>query len=301
MPDLDIIIINYNSTDYLLGCLESIYRTKGDLDAGIFVMDNASSDNVDRISGIYRGVTLIRKERNAGYAAAVNECLPRCRAPYVAVMNPDVSVGQGCFQAMLRYMRENADVAVAGPRVMDGGNRVQGSARSFPTPMTALFGRSSFLTKLLPENRISCKNVVTREAGNKQPVDVDWVSGACMVVKKEAVRQVGPMDGRYFLYWEDADWCKRMKDAGWRIAYTPEAHIIHYSGCSSRNNMLRSLLEFHKSVYRFYCKYSRCRDSRTRRLLEPAVFMGLSMRFYLVLFLEGCNRLYKKAKQAGRR
>ncbi|MFO7838385.1 MAG: glycosyltransferase family 2 protein [Desulfosalsimonadaceae bacterium] len=296
MPDLDIIITNYNSTDYLLGCLESICRASGDLDANIFVIDNASTDNVDRISGIYKGVTLVKRDNNAGYAGAVNECLPRCRAPFTVVMNPDVSVGKGCFQCILRYMKHNPDVAVVGPRVMDCNNQVQGSARSFPTPMTALFGRSSFLTKILPGNRISCKNIVTGQAGNNHPVDVDWVSGACMVVKKEAIRQVGPMDGRYFLYWEDADWCKRMKDAGWRIAYSPEAHIVHYSGCSSRNNILRSLLEFHKSVYRFYCKYNRCRGTRAQKFLDPAVFLGLSMRFYMVLLLEGCNRLYKKAK-----
>lgn len=295
MADLDIIIINYNSTEYLRKCLRSTYDALCGLSANVFVVDNNSRDNVDRSVAAFADTTLVKVKRNRGYAGAVNICLPKCRAPFILVMNPDVIVNAGCFQSILQFMKENPDVAVVGPRVWGPDNRIQGSARSFPTPLTAFFGRSSVLTKMLPNNRISCKNVLTGDVERDCPLYVDWVSGAFMMVRSEAVREVGPMDERFFMYWEDADWCKRMSQAGWRVAYYPQASIFHYTGCSSRKNFLRSLLEFHKSAFRFFCKHN-SGGRLVYRLLEPAVFLGLSARFFIVLILESCTHWHQKAK-----
>lgn len=295
MSECDIIIVNYNSTAYLRECLRSTYAGMAGLSANVFVVDNASADNVDIIKEEFPAVNLLKITKNIGYAGAVNRCLPRCAAPFVLVMNPDISVNPGCLQSIIKYMHENEDVAIVGPKVIDCNNTVQGSARSFPTPLTALFGRSSFLTKILPDNRISCRNILTGAAGKLQAVDVDWVSGAFMGVRKSAIDKVGPMDERFFLYWEDADWCKRMSLAGWRVVYYPGASIVHYSGCSSKNHFLKSVVEFHKSAFRLFCKYRRG-GRMAHSLLDPLVFWGLSLRLYLVLILEGCSRMHQKAK-----
>lgn len=294
MAELDIIIVNYNSTPYLRKCLQSAYNCMEGLAANVFVVDNASTDNVEAVKEEFPDINLLKIKKNIGYAGAVNRCLPKCSAPFVVVMNPDICVAPGCFQSILQYMHKNEDVAITGPKVIDCCNRVQGSARSFPTPLTALFGRNSLLTKALPDNRISCQNILTGRADGG-PLDVDWVSGAFMAVRKSAINKVGPMDDRFFLYWEDADWCKRMLLDGWRIVYYPGASILHYSGCSSKDNFLKSVLAFHKSAFRLFCKYHR--GSRmAHAMLDPLVFWGLSLRFYAVLVLEGCSRMYQKSK-----
>jgi len=295
VAQLDILIVNYNSTQYLRKCLQTAYDGMNGLSANVFVIDNASTDNVDIVKEAFPDVNLLKLSKNIGYAGAVNQCLPRCTAPFVVVMNPDISVSSGCFQSVLQYMDENEDVAIVGPEVIDCNGSVQGSARAFPTPLTALFGRSSFLTKVLPDNRISRHNILTGSAGENQPLDVDWVSGAFMAVRKSAINKVGPMDDRFFLYWEDADWCKRMSLAGWRVVYYPGASVVHYSGCSSKKNFLKSVVEFHKSAFRLFCKY-RQGGRVAHSLLDPLVFWGLSLRLYMVLIIEGCSRMHQKSK-----
>ena len=137
------------------------------------------------------------------------------------------------------------------------GGAVQGSARAFPTPLTAFFGRNTVLTKLFPNNSITRKNVLTKRCTDGKPMEVDWISGACMVLRREAIRDVGLMDKRFFLYWEDADWCTRMWEKGWKVVYYPKPAIIHYVGGSSSKKPIRSLFEFHKNCYKFINKYNR--------------------------------------------
>jgi hypothetical protein len=289
LHDIDIIIITYNSSEYLLECLDSTYGALRGLSGRVFVVDNASQDDVEEAISSFPDVRLLKIKKNCGYAGAVNACLPLCRAPFILVMNPDIVIDAGCFRKILRFMKENKDVAVVGPKVFGPDRKVQGSARSFPTPLTAFFGRSSLLTRLLPNNRMSCKNVLNGRVDDDCPLFVDWVSGAFMMVRKKAVDQVGPMDERFFMYWEDADWCKRMSEGGWRIAYYPEASILHYTGCSSRKNFLRSLLEFHRSAFRFFCKYNR-NGGYVYNVLTPLVFIGLSARFFVLLLLKSCSQ-----------
>jgi len=289
LHELDIIIVNYNSTDYLLDCLGSIYKSLEGHSVKIFVADNASSDNIDRIVIEFPDVLLLKNKQNLGYAKAVNECLSLSSAPFVSIMNPDILINKGCFQSILSFMRIKNDIAIVGPKILDGNNSIQGSARAFPTPLTAIFGRSSILTKILPNNRISSKNILTGTAVDNRSLDVDWVSGAFMFVRRKAINQIGPMDDRFFMYWEDADWCKRMSKAGWRIVYYPLASVIHYAGCSSERSLMKSLFEFHKSAYYFYCKHHDF--SETNQFLWKSLCLwGLSLRFYSVLGVKALAR-----------
>jgi GT2 family glycosyltransferase len=277
---LDIIIVNCKSTDYLLHCLRSIYDNLPEIGAKIFVEDNASDDGVDRVTSIFPQVLLSKNRYNVGFAKAANRGMLLGTAPYVIILNPDTVVKRGFFETILAYMEENPDVGVGGPKILNSDGSVQGSARSFPTPMTAFFGRSSFLTRWFPRNRFSRRNVLTTLSDGVTPMEVDWVSGACMVVRRKAIDEVGPMDERFFMYWEDADWCKRMWDSGWKVIYFPRSSIVHYVGASSQKLVLRSAIEFHRSCYRLFMKHS----GPALRFAKPVVISGLALRFLVSLF-----------------
>ncbi len=287
---LDIIIVNYNSTDCLIRCLESVYRDLDDAAANIFVVDNNSTDHVQRIAGQYPDIHLILNKRNVGFANAVNQCIEKSTSPYLMLLNPDSIVLDGFFDSILRFMESNRDVGVLGPAVYDHDLELQGSARSFPTPATALFGRSAILTRLFPNNRITRRNILNKASDGKAPMSVDWVSGACMLVRRKAVEEVGLMDSNFFMYWEDADWCRRMTQKGWGVFYYPKASLIHYAGVSSEQNLIQSVVEFHRSAYYLFKKYYHDPFG----VMRVTVMMGLVAKGCFLLALHGIRRCYKQ-------
>ncbi|HVO85373.1 MAG TPA: glycosyltransferase family 2 protein [Syntrophobacteria bacterium] len=276
---IDIVIVNYNSTDYVLECLASIYGVLGGMQAQVFVEDNGSGDSVERVLARFPEVRLSRNRSNMGFAMAVNKGLKHGTAPYIIVLNPDSRVGAGFVEGVLGYMDDNPGVGILGPKILNADGSTQGSARSFPHPLTALFGRASLLSKWFPNNSMTRRNVRTSESNGIIPMEVDWVSGACMVVRRQAVSEVGPLDERFFLYWEDADWCRRMWQAGWKVVYFPQASVVHHVGGSSGSARSRSLVEFHRSAYRLFAKYAKGPE----RLLKPLALWVLALRL-LILF-----------------
>ncbi len=281
MSQLDIIIVNYNSTHYLLKCLDSIqHHLQKQIKADIHVIDNASTENADVAAEAFPDVKMHKNRQNVGFARAVNQCIAETGAPYILILNPDTMVEKSFFDEMIDFMEKNPHVAVTGPRIMEADGMIQGSARAFPTPLTALFGRNTLLSRMFPNNPLTARNVLTGQNHMTCARAVDWVSGACMMVRRKAVCEVGMLDGGFFMYWEDADWCKRMAMRGWRTVYFPGAVIVHYVGGSCKNGDVRLLMEFHKSAYRYFCKHSPHRDSAVAKTL---VFGALSLRFYAAL------------------
>ncbi len=283
----DIIIVNYNSTDYLLKCLATVIDSLGEFPASIYVQDNHSQDCPERISSRFPEVRVELNPENLGFAAAVNQAIRLGTSPYVILLNPDSLMEPGFFEAVAPYLERHPSVGIVGPKILDGDGSIQGSARSFPTPLTAFFGRKSLFTRLFPENRITNANVLTNRCDGVTPMEVDWVSGACMIVRREAIEQVGMFDERFFMYWEDADWCRRMWDGGWKVVYFPLSRVIHYVGVSSNQLMLRSLFEFHKSVYLLFDKYNR----PSPWLMKPMIIAGLFFRMCFVAtsgFIQSC-------------
>jgi GT2 family glycosyltransferase len=287
---LDIVVVNYNSTDYLLGCLKSIYDSMNGIPANVLVQDNGSEDNVDRVHQEFPRVSLSKSSNNMGFAKAVNNGLEQGAAPYVVIINPDTVVLDGCLHEVLVYLEKNPDVGIVGPKILNVGGTVQGSARAFPTPLTGLFGRNTIFTKLFPNNIITRMNVLTKRCTNGKPIEVDWVSGACMVLRREAINDVGLMDPRFFLYWEDADWCRRMWESGWKVVYYPKPAIIHYQGASSSKTPVRSLVEFHKNCYKFFNKYNR----PYLMFINPFVAATLACRLVLSVLIQKIGPRLKK-------
>ncbi len=293
---LDIIIVNYNSTDYLLRCLRSVYDSLRELPAKVFVQDNASEDGVDRVKSEFPQVILSKNRYNMGFARAINNALKQNNSPYIVILNPDTYVMDGFFEPILRYMEEHPHVGIVGPKILDHDGSIQGSARTFPTPLTGLFGRSSLLSRFFPNNPFTRANILTTRSDGKTPMEVDWVSGACMVVRRKTVDDVGLLDERFFMYWEDADWCRRMWGKGGKVVYFPQASVVHYVGVSSDQAPLRSILEFHKSSYRLFDKYNRA----SLWFVKPLAMAGISLHLFYVLVSRQARVWYEKLEFAKR-
>ena len=290
---MDLIIVNYKTTDYLHACLNSIYESLNSVPANIHVFDNGSSDHVDRLKDDFPQVNLYKHKHNLGFSKAVNRVLKNTFSPYAVLLNPDTIVKNGLFESAKSYMDSNPEVGIIGPKILDPDGCVQGSARAFPTILSAIAGRRSLLTKLFPKIGIVCANILSNASDGRNPMEVDWVSGACMVIRREALEEVGGLDERFFLYWEDVDLCKRMDRRGWKVIYFPAGTIEHAVGGSSEHNLIRSVYQFHRSAYHYYLKH----HDLYRPILKPILVCGLSSRFVGVLFvqsLRGIIRYFNK-------
>lgn len=293
---LDVVIVNHNSTDELVACLSSIDRHGSGEEIGVVVVDNASHDDVGRVSQQYPAVELVKNTDNVGFARAVNDGLSRGTAEFVMIMNPDTVVTPRFFRKMVEYMVENPRIAILGPKVLNEDGSLQGSARSYPTISTLFFGRTSLLTRFFPRSSLARKSVPALNSDGVLPMDVEWVSGACMLVRRSAVSAVGMLDERFFVYWEDVDWCRRMRESGWRVVYYPQATIVHRVGASSETMYMKSLLTFHISFFRYYEKYS-----RMLLITAPLVCAGLALRCVAVAGLATMRRLLIMERRGDRR
>ena len=285
---IDIIIVNYKSTDYLLTCLRSVMESLNGFHADIFVQDNASTDGVERVLPEFPHIKLTRNPCNIGFAAAVNQALFQGKNPYVMLLNPDTIVLDGFFKESLDFMKHHPRTGIMGPKVLEEDGKLQNSARSFPTILTAFFGRTSFLSRFFPKNPMTLKNLPSLESDGCSPMEVDWVSGACMVVDRKAIEAGGGLDNRFFLYWEDADWCRRMWKTGWKVIYYPKVSVRHFTGVSSKKEVLKSVIEFHKSAFRLFEKYEPSKVS----LFKPFILSGLLFRAGVVLTSQMARKLY---------
>lgn len=280
MYSFDIILVNYNSTDHLLACVKSIYHSLTGVSSKIIVIDNDSKDNVEQVTASFPNIQLIKNTTNMGFAKAVNQGIGKGSLPYIMLLNPDTSISEDFFSKALEFMEQHPDVGIVGPKILDPDGSVQGSARSFPTPLTAIFGRTSLLTRLFPNNPISRQNILTTGFDGQSTVPVDWISGAGMLVRRKAIDKVGLMDERFFMYWEDADWCKRMWEAGWKVIYYPVISLTHHVGTSSRKKFFRSTFEFHRSAFNLYRKHT---AKAVFYPMLPIITIGLGLRFLLIL------------------
>ena len=223
----------------------------------------------------------IQNGSNLGFAKAVNIGLRRSDGRYICLLNPDTVAADNFLQVGLDYLTAHPNVGALGPKIYSDDGSVQGSARSFPTLLTSLFGRTSWLTKTFPNNRFSKKNMVNIGYDSAEPLEVDWISGACMLVSREALDHIGRLDERFFMYWEDADWCRRMRRGGWQVVYYPKSSIVHACGQSSKTRPLKSIFHFHISSYRLYEKYTHgCHG-----WLLPVVLLGIGARMTLMMMI----------------
>jgi len=223
---LSIVIIHYDTSDDLERCLLSIRRHEPSCGYGVIVVDNASTDpGLAAVREAHPDVRWIMNEKNVGYSRGVNLGIAAADADYYLVLNPDIVVRPGALDALLDHADRHPRGGLIGPQLLNEDGSVQDSCRRFYT-LTTLMMRRTFLGKLFPKSDVVDRHLM-RDFDHASNRSVDWVLGGCMLVRREALARVGPMDERFFLYFEDVDWCYRMGQAGWDVLYTPEASFIH--------------------------------------------------------------------------
>ena len=255
MPIIAAVLVNYNAGPELRLALQSIVEEMGATPWEAVVVDNASSDGSDAIANEFGShVRLLRNQQNLGFSRAVNQGIAASRAALLLVMNPDCRLVPGAMAALKTELDRHPDCAIVGPRILDPDGTVQGSARGDPDMLTGLFGRTTVLRRLLPGLSVSARNVRTEDAirSGETSVVVDWLSGACMLARRDALAAVGGFDERYFLYWEDADLCRRLRARGYEVRYVPGAVAVHRVGHSSRKVRSAAIRAFHASAYLYY-------------------------------------------------
>ena len=253
--DLSIIIVNYNVRPFLENSLVSAGKAMEGIPAEIFVVDNASDDgSVEMVRERFPDVRLIVNAANRGFAAGNNSAIPQCRGKYILLLNPDTLVQEDTFRVMVRFLDEHPEVGLAGCKILNPDGTLQlACRRSFPTPPVAL-SRILGLSALFPRSRFFGKYNLTYLDQDKS-YEVDAVSGSFMMFRRGLVDQIGLLDEQFFMYGEDLDWCYRIKQAGWKIWYSPETQIIHYKGESARRTEIDEVKLFYEAMRLFVRKH----------------------------------------------
>ena len=272
MSEVAVAIVNYNAGEELRHALSALAAALAGCDWEGIVVDNASVDGSADIAMTFGPrVRLVRNRENVGFGRGINQGAAATDAPLLLVINPDCRLQPGAFEALARELARRPRCAIAGPRVLDPDGTPQGSARGDPDMLTGLFGRTSALRRLMPWLPAAKRNVADAVAGATESMAVDWVSGACMLIRRDAFDAVGGFDARYFLYWEDADLCRRLRARGHEIRYVPAATAVHVVGASSRTAKAASIRAFHESAYLYYSTHVAPNAFDPRRALARAL------------------------------
>jgi len=256
MVDLSVVIVSWNVRDLLRRCLSSLFADRSSSLAPrieVIVVDNGSVDgSAEMVRAEFPQVHLIVNPDNRGFPAANNQGIEVAQGRYVLLLNPDTEVLDDALAAMVGFADVHPDVGVVGPQLLNPDGSVQSSRRRFPTLATAFF-ESTWLQPYAPRRLLERFYVLDRSDDEVQ--DVDWVTGAALMARREAIEQVGPLDEGFFMYSEELDWCRRFREAGWRVVYLPTAKIVHYVGKSSEQVLPARHIHFQTSKVRYVRKY----------------------------------------------
>lgn len=249
---LSVIIVNWNVRDLLRECLRSIEAGKGDLPLEIIVVDSASSDDsVAMVRSEFPSVRLFACTENVGFPRGNNIGLREATGEYLLLLNPDTVVLGDALAVLAGFLQANSDVGAVGPRLLNSDGSVQSSRRRFPTFATGFF-ESTWLEGLAPG---VLRRYYALDLPDDATSDVDWLTGACIMVPRSAYEEVGGMDEGYFMYSEELDWCRRIKETGRRVVYYPAARVIHHVGKSSEQAVTARHINFNRAKLRYFRKY----------------------------------------------
>jgi N-acetylglucosaminyl-diphospho-decaprenol L-rhamnosyltransferase len=270
--ELAIVIVNYNTGDYLERCLASLDAYRGAIEVDVLVIDNASHDGSHRRAvAAHPWVRLLENPRNVYLSPAWNQGIRATSSPYVLLLNPDIEWWRGTLADYVAVARRTPRAGIVGPVVRNPDGTVYPSGRPFPSVVDAV--GHGFLGTVWPRNRFTRRY---HQQGWDRTTErtVDWVSGACMLVPRAAFDEVGLMDEDFLLYGEELDFATRLQDAGWSVVFTPEIEILHAIGVSTGRSR-RTLIMHSDSIYRYYRKH---RAVGWRRATLPFAWLVLRLR-----------------------
>jgi N-acetylglucosaminyl-diphospho-decaprenol L-rhamnosyltransferase len=272
--DLSVVIVNWNVRDLLRRCLHSVEESSKveapkRLSVQVIVVDNASTDgSVPMLRSEFPQIELIANEENLGFTRGNNQGLSISDGRCALLLNPDTEVLGHALGEMVAYMDMHPAVGALGPQLIYADGRVQSSRRRFPGLDTA-FLEGTFLQQSFPRSRVLSRYYVL-DRPEDETQEVDWLVGACLLMRRKALDQVGPLDERFFMYSEEMDWCYRAKGQGWKVVYLPAARVIHHEGKSSEQVLPVRHIQFQRSKVLFFKKHR-------------GGWVAEALRFYLLL------------------
>jgi GT2 family glycosyltransferase len=261
------------------------------MEAEVFVVDNGSTDGSGAaVRDRFPEVGLIENPMNLGFARANNQAMSRATAKYLLLLNPDTQVKEEAIKRLISFMEAHSEVGIAGGQLLNSDGSKQNSIANFPSLATELLNKN--LLRWLFPNRFPGK-----ERNYSEPIEVDSVIGAGMMVRRETTEQVGLLDEEYFLFLEETDWCYRIKKGGWKIYYVPQAEIYHFQGRSAEREKKRARVEYYRSRYLFFKKnrgslqWSILLTGLIIRLWVELISMSVACLFTLCLIKKWRTRL----------
>lgn len=290
MKDVSIIIVSWKVKDQLRNCLESIIRQKSsnDLDIETIIVDNASNDGTAQmIKNDFQFATLIENLENKGFAKASNQGAKKAQGKYLLFLNPDTELTNDSLAGVISFMEEQPFVGAVGPKLINPDGSFQPSCRRFPT----VFSMSMILTKLhrLFPNSLPLRRYFMTAFKHETLREVDQLMGSALCVRKEAFEKLGGFDEKFFIWFEEVDLCKRLKNAGYIIFFAPWARVIHLKGRSfDQRNALWTQWNFAKSCRHYFWKHHNILSATTIALLSfvsllPALFVAMAMALKIPL------------------
>jgi len=249
---LTILIVNFKTTKLTIGCIQSIYDFPPTCPYEIILVDNGSNDGIgEQIAENFPEVRFIETGDNVGFSRANNLGIHNSRGEFVVLLNSDVKLIEPVWDAMVEFMRQQPELGVIGCREVDGEGKFQLSCGHFPNFMNEIIRKIMHYRLSINDHKI--RDYLDEKYSNLSAVD--WVSGSSMMIRRKALADVGLLDEQFFMYFEDIDFCRRVRDKGWGIRYFPGATICHYGGRSAKHNLLHVLVEYRKSQAYFTRKY----------------------------------------------
>jgi len=257
--DLSVVIISWNVRELLRRCLDSIQEgLKGEKGEGLLVetivFDNGSADgSADMVREYLPWVHLMESEVNLGFTKGNNLAIGQSEGRYILLLNPDTEVVGDALGTMVAYMESHPRVGALGPQLLNPDGTIQSSRRRFPTLATA-FLESTVLQPWFQGSKI-LKRYYLLDRPDDEIQPVDWVVGAALLIRRQALHQVGPLDEEFFMYSEELDWCYRLKAQGWEVVYLPTAQVVHQEGRSSEQVLPARHIHFQRSKVLFFKRY----------------------------------------------
>ena len=274
--DISIVTVNWKVADLIGELLGSIHANKEDLALEVYVVDNDSGDHIEDVVAKFRArsdvpVTLIRNDRNLGFAKANNQAIRRCSGRIVALLNPDTRLTKGALKRMLDWMQARPDVGIAGPKLLNPDGSLQESVRRFP----GLIDQALILLKFhhLWPSAPPFRKYLAKDFVYDQEQDVDQLMGAALFVRRKVFEGIGLLDERFFIWFEEVDFCRRAKAAGWGVVYVPSVQVVHHGGASFAQAMtLKKQRYFTASMGTYFRKH---RGAWTLLVLALPMLIGL--------------------------
>lgn len=251
---LSIVIVNWNTRDYLLGALRSIYAAPPSFPFETIVVDNASSDgSAEAVARECPQAHLIANSENTGYARGNNQGIEASTGRYVLLLNPDVVLPPGGLERAVALLEERPEVGALGVKLVNPDGSPQASVRGFPTPLAVLW-EAIGLSRLFPRSRLFGAYRMTWFTYNRE-AEVDQPMGTFLLIPRRVLEDVGPLDERFPIFFNEVDWCYRARRRGWKILFSPCVEVVHYGGGSTRQVSARMAWESRRGLLDFYRKH----------------------------------------------